>query len=57
MKKNLLIAGYTGYSTVDKVEDFVESFGNVRREQDEMCVIYDNRTEINEFLTYFAKCS
>ena len=53
MKKNLLIAGYTGYSTVDKVEDFVESFGHVRREHDEMCVIYDNRTEINEYLDGF----
>ena len=53
MKKNLLIAGYTGYNTVDKVEDFVESFGHVRRDEDEMCIIYDNRTEINDYLDQF----
>lgn len=53
MEKNLLIAGYSGYKTVDKVEGFVESFGHVRREQDEMCVIYETRSEINDYLDQF----
>jgi len=53
MKKNLLLAAYTNYKEISKVQDFVESFGHVRRPNDEMCVIYDEQTEINHFLDQY----
>lgn len=53
MKRNLLLAGYTGYTTVDKVEDFVESYGEVRRAQDDLCIVYEQRSPINDYLDKF----
>jgi len=53
MKKNLLLAGYTGYKTVDKVQDFVESFASVRNPEDDLCIIYDEPSEINEWLDQY----
>jgi len=54
MKRNLLLAGYTGYKTVDKVQDFVESFNSVRRPQDDLCIVYDEASDINHFLDQYT---
>jgi choline kinase len=52
--KNILIAGYQGYSKVSQVENFVQSFKNVRRNQDELVVAYaGKRTAINDYLDSF----
>jgi len=53
MKKNLLVASYTGYKTVDKVQGFIESFNFVRRPGEQVCIIYDEQSEINDFLDQY----
>jgi len=48
MKKNLLIAGYSGYKDFSLVRDFVESFSAVRNpETDDLCIVYDEQSDIN----------
>ena len=49
--KNLVLAGYSGYTTKDKVFNFVESFNKVKLSFDELVILYaGKRTEINDYL-------
>jgi hypothetical protein len=49
--KNIVLTGYQGYSKVEKVENLVESWLNVRGQDDELVVLYaGDKTEINEYL-------
>ena len=48
-----MLAAYNGYKEVSKVKDFVESFNCVRFPEDDMCIIYDEKSEINEFLDQY----
>ena len=49
--KNIVLTGYQGYSKVEKVENLVESWLNVKQKDDELVVLYaGNKTEINEYL-------
>lgn len=50
MRRNLLLTGYTGYTDVEKVRNFVESFDAVRNEDDDLAVVYETRSEINDWL-------
>lgn len=52
MMKNLLIAGYSGYDSVDKVQNFIESFLKIKLPTDEIIICYSGKeTEINSYLT------
>jgi len=51
MMRNLVIAGYSGYTTIDKVHNFVESFNSVKLNCDDLIICYSGeRTEINDYL-------
>jgi len=51
MMRNLVIAGYSGYTTIDKVYNFVESFNAVKLPCDDLLICYSGeRTEINDYL-------
>lgn len=54
MKRNLLLAAYNNYKEVEKVQDFVESYALIRRPQDDLCIIYDEASDINHFLDQYS---
>jgi len=51
MMKNLVIAGYSGYNSLEKVENFIESFLKVKLPHDEIIICFSGEeTEINAYL-------
>ena len=49
--RNLVIAGYSGYTSVDKVDNFIESFLKIKLPHDEIIICYSGEeTEINSYL-------
>tara|TARA_R110000772_G_scaffold48017_3_gene109493 strand:+ start:1696 stop:2610 length:915 start_codon:yes stop_codon:yes gene_type:complete len=51
MMKNLVIAGYSGYNSLEKVENFIESFLKVKLPHDEIIICFSgDETEINKYL-------